>query len=130
MMRILHAVFAALFFLGAAVQLNDPDPLRWMLIYLAAAAACTLAALGRRSWQLAAAVAVAALIWAGMLAPQVLGAVAPGELVAEWEMKDARVEIGREMYGLFIIAAWMGLIVVLAWRRRAASSTAIGSKPA
>jgi hypothetical protein len=35
-------------------------------------------------------------------------------------MKDARVEIGREMYGLLIIAGWMIVIVVaeLRWRAR------------
>ena len=33
-------------------------------------------------------------------------------------MKDARVEVGREMYGLLIIAAWMGVIVVTERRRR------------
>ena len=119
MPRILNWLFGALFLLGAIVQYNDPDPLRWMLIYLGAATSCVLAALGRVHWTFPAAVALVALLWAATLAPQVLGSVEPGELVGAWEMKDARVEVGREMYGLLIIAAWMSLIVVVELRRRA-----------
>jgi hypothetical protein len=37
-LRLASGLFAALFLLGAIVQINDPDPLRWMLLYLAAAA--------------------------------------------------------------------------------------------
>jgi hypothetical protein len=117
-MRLAHGLFAALFLLGAAVQYNDPDPLRWMAIYLGAAVSCVLAALGRTRWPLPAVVGLIALVWAAVLASDVLGAVRPGELVGAWEMKDARVELGREMYGLFIIAAWMGVIVVTELRRR------------
>ena len=70
-----------------------------------------LPAVGRR-WS--------ALVWAATLAPAGLWRrFAPGELVGAWEMKDARVEVGREMYGLLIIAAWMGVIVVIERRRRA-----------
>jgi hypothetical protein len=120
MPRILHGIFAALFLFGAVVQYNDPDPLRWMLIYLAAAAACVLAAMRRVPTVLPALVALIALAWAAVLAPGVSGSVEPSELVGAWEMKDARVEIGREMYGLLIIAGWMIVIVVaeLRWRAR------------
>jgi len=121
MMRLAHAVMALLFFFGAAVQWNDPDPARWMAIYLGAAIACLLTALGRGHWALAALVGAVALAWAATLAPAVLGKVEPTELVDAWEMKDARVEVGREMYGLLIIAAWMGLTVVTERRRRARS---------
>jgi hypothetical protein len=117
-MRIAHGLFAALFLLGAAVQYNDPDPLRWMAIYLAAAASCALAAVGKLRWPAPAAVGVVALVWAAVLAPQVVGTVRPDELVGAWEMKDARVEVGREMYGLLIIAIWMGSIVAGERRRR------------
>jgi hypothetical protein len=67
-----------------------------------------------------------ALAWAAALAPGVLGEVRMGELVGAWEMKDDRVERGREMFGLLLVFAWMA---VLAWtgrrlrRPRAASAT-------
>jgi len=108
---------ALLFVFAAAVQYNDPDPLRWMAIYLAAAAACVLALLGRLRWFVPAAVGLVALAWAATLAPHVLGHVRMGEMVEAWEMKDVRVEEGREMYGLLIVAAWMAVLTVAGWRR-------------
>src|SRR5688572_11586761 len=38
--RIVCAVMAVLFSFSAAVQYNDPDPIRWAAIYLAAMAVC------------------------------------------------------------------------------------------
>jgi len=109
-------VIAALFVFAALVQYNDPDPLRWMAIYLAAAAACVLALLRRLPRWLPTVVGLAALAWAATLAPQVLGRVGMGEMVEAWEMKDARVEEGREMYGLLVVAGWMA-VLALAGRR-------------
>ena len=129
-MRIASGLLGALFLLGAAVQYNDPDPLRWAAIYFAAAAACMLAAFGRGHWALPAAVGVVAAAWAATLAPSVLGKVVPSELVGAWEMKDARVEVGREMYGLLIIAAWMAVLAFTHLRRRTGRSTANGPRRA
>jgi len=109
---------AALFVFAAAVQYNDPDPLRWMAIYLAAAAACVLAVLRRLPRWLPAMVGLAALVWAATLSPHVLGRVGMGEMVQAWEMKDVRVEEGREMYGLLIVVGWMAVLALVGWRRR------------
>ena len=110
----LNALFAVLFLFGAAVQYNDPDPARWIAIYLAAAIVSALAALGRASRVTALVVGGVALAWALTLVPRVWGRVRAPELVADWEMKDERVEEGREMYGLLIIVAAMGLASVRA----------------
>jgi len=56
-----------------------------------------------------------ALIWGLTLAPRAFPNVRLGELVEQWEMKDVRVEEGREMYGLFIIFAVMTVISVIRW---------------
>lgn len=117
--RAANVVMAVLFAFGAAVQYNDPDPLRWMAVYLAAAAACVLAALGRLPRLVPVVVGLIALAWAAMLAPHVLGRVGMGEMVEAWEMKDARVEEGRETYGLLIIAGWMAVLALAGRRRRA-----------
>ena len=105
---------------SVVVQINDPDPLAWMAIYGAAAVACGLE-LGRRTptW-LPALVTVAALAWAATLAPRVLGKVPFGAMFEAFEMKDAGVEESRELYGLLLIAVWMGAVSLAAWRRRAA----------
>jgi len=116
-LRMANVLMALLFALGAAVQYNDPDPLRWMAIYLAAAAVCVLAALDRAPWQLPAALGGAALAWAATLVSRVVGTVAIGDLFAAWEMESAGVEEGREMYGLLIIAAWMAVLAIVVHRR-------------
>ena len=40
-------MMAVLFLIAAALQYNDPDPLRWMAIYGLAVLACLLALAGR-----------------------------------------------------------------------------------
>ena len=116
--RIANVVLALVFAVGALVQLNDPDPLAWVAMYLAAALACGLAAAGRLAWRIPALVGAVALVWSLALAPVVLGQVGAGELVETWQMKDVRVERGREMYGLLLILAWMAVLTVVAIRRR------------
>jgi hypothetical protein len=114
-----NGAMALLFTFAAAVQYNDPDPLRWMAIYLAAAAACVLAILHRLPRWVPIAVGLAALVWVATLVPHVLGRVGWSEMFDAWEMKDARVEEGRETYGLLIVVVWM-TVLALAGRRRAA----------
>lgn len=121
-LRAANGVMAALFAFAAAVQYNDPDPLRWIALYLAAAAACVLAVLRRMPRWLPLGVGLAALVWAAMLSPHVLGRVGMGEMVQAWEMKDVRVEEGREMYGLLIVAGWMAVLALTEWRRHRGSA--------
>lgn len=117
-MKILNYVMIAAFLFSVIVQYNDPDPFWWMLIYGLAGAACVLALRRRGGWMFPAAVGGAALAWALTLAPSVLGRVRFGELFEAFEMKDARVEVGREFGGLMIVAVWMAMLVI-DWRRKA-----------
>ena len=119
MFRLLDGAMAALFFFGAAVQYNDPDPLVWMTIYVAAAAACVLAAMRRLRWWFPAVIGAIALIWAATFMPAVLPNVRIAQLFAAWEMADTRIEEGREMYGLLIIFVYMTVLAVTHRRRRA-----------
>ena len=41
-MKLVAFGWAALFFACAAVQWNDPDPMRWVVIYTGAATACVM----------------------------------------------------------------------------------------
>jgi hypothetical protein len=118
LMRILYALFAALFLFGAAVQYNDPDPLRWVLIYLAAAIVAILAAMGRAPRVGAAIVGAFASLWAASLSPAVVGRVPFLRMFESWEMKDVRVEESREMYGLLLIATAMAIVAVAGSRGR------------
>jgi len=114
-------LMAAVFVYAAALQYNDPDPLRWAAIYLAAAAACVLCIASRLSWQVAGVIALIALVWAGALAARLVGHVSLLQMFDTWKMTNAAVEEAREMFGLLIIAAWMGVLLVGTLRRRAAA---------
>jgi transmembrane protein TMEM220 len=108
MLRVLTVLMGVYFLSAAALQYNDPDPVQWMAIYLAAALA-----LARRLWRwYAVGVAVVAAVWAATLAPGVIGHVALRDLFGERGMLTPRVEEAREMLGLLIVVMWMG---VLAW---------------
>ena len=119
MFRLLNGAMALLFLFGAAVQYNDPDPLQWVAIYVAAAIACVLAMFNRLRWWIAAVVGTLALIWAITFVPVTFPNVRIAELFGAWEMANARVEEGREMYGLLIIAVYMAVLAVATRRRRA-----------
>ena len=121
MRRLFTGFFALLFLFGAVVQYNDPDPLRWIAIYLAASVACAFAAIGRLPWLFPAAVAATSLVWALTLAPHALASVRILEMFSAWEMANERIEEGREMYGLLIICAAMSVLAVTSWRKRGAS---------
>lgn len=112
---------------SVVVQLNDPDPWRWVVMYGVAGVACLLAFRSTSGPVLPAVVALVALAWAVWLAPAVLGNVGFGELFEAFEMKDARVEVGREFGGLLIIVAWMAILAVSARRRRREAARASSS---
>lgn len=116
-MKLANLVMLVAFVFGVIVQYNDPDPARWMTIYGAAAVACGLFAAGRKQWIVPAVVLAIAGIWAMTLAPAALGKVGFGELFEAFEMKDERVEIGREFGGLMIITVWMLVLALVSFRR-------------
>jgi hypothetical protein len=112
-----NVVVLLAFVFSVLVQLNDPDSLIWIAIYGVAAAACGLELSGRGSVGLAGATAVFALAWAMQLADGVLGEVPFGAMFGDWEMQDPGIEEAREMYGLVIVAVWMVVLAVAAYRR-------------
>jgi len=119
--RALHRINIAVgvtFAVFAALQLNDPDPLIWILFYGAAAAACFAWGSVPPYWLWPAAVGLAALIWTGLLAPRVFPDLVLVDLVRPMDEKTPAIEEGREMLGLLIVAGWMVTLLVLSRRRR------------
>ena len=114
---IANAIFLLAFAASVIVQVNDPDPLPWMGIYGAAAIVCGLELRRRTRPWLPAFVSAVALAWAATLAPRVIGKVPFGSMFEAFEMQDLGIEESREMYGLLLIALWMGAVSVAAWRR-------------
>jgi hypothetical protein len=115
-------------FLGfAAVQWNDPDPLRWMGLYLVAAASCALHLAGVLPWMLAAAVGLVALVWAIAWMPGLVARPSLVQLFASYQMMSPAVEEVRELLGLLIVAGWMATLVAVRRRHAAGTGSAVGT---
>lgn len=124
LMRVSCISAALLFLCCVAVQFNDPDPLRWMAIY-GAAAVLSLAAVRRGGipWIPAAVVGGIALAWMLSILPRVIGRVSLAELFGRFEMKTSAIEEARECVGLALVTAWMAVLVAVSLRARRGSAT-------
>ena len=101
---------ALLFVLAASVQLNDPDPLVWISLYLSAAVFSVAHAFQKLPSYWAAAFALAASLWALTLVPTFWGLVSLTDVFGYVGMKTEEVEVAREFGGLMIVAVWMGVL--------------------
>ena len=99
---------AVLFAISVGLQVNDPDPIRWMALYGGAGLAVGL--LPARRWVSLACFAVGlfAAGWGAYLAQQVFGVIHVSDLWLKMSEKGGAVEVGREAGGLAIVA--VGLI--------------------
>ena len=115
--RIAHATMAALFAFAAILQVNDPDPLRWVLLYAGACGASLPPALGR--WPPVVATASLALLAFGWAAAILAGGPAPSDYLRmfdAWEMRSEPIEEAREAAGLLVVGAWMAYLTAGAAR--------------
>ncbi len=119
--RWINLVFALMFLASGALQYNDPDPLRWVLIYGGAAAACLISSPPALKHGLPLLVGSVSLLWALFLLPRMLPDFRFGDLFLAMKAETPAIEWGREALGLLIIAAWM---IVLLMRRRDRQSPA------
>ena len=103
-LKVANAVMMVVFAAFAIFQYNDPDSIAWILTYAIASICCLLFLVGRLSPTFGAAVAIATLLWALFLGYFVL---TEG---AAFTMADQEGERTREMFGLLIVAAWVGFI--------------------
>ena len=105
--------FGVLFLFAAVVQYNDPDPLRWIAIYLTAAIVSFWSARGNVPQYLALSLLAVAAVWAASLVPAVMRQL-PSlfDLAGSFQMMAPGVEETREFGGLSITAAWMGSVAV------------------
>jgi hypothetical protein len=98
------ATMTILFTFWASYQINDPDSFLWMLVYGAAAALSLLYVVNRLRTIIPLILGGVCLLWAGYLSTQIT-----------YEPPLVAIEEWREMMGLLIVFAWMGL---LTWRSR------------
>ena len=115
--RAVSAVLALLFLFSAAVQYNDPDPVRWAAIYLAAMAVCIGHALRPMTALPGAIVAGVALIWAAIWTPDALKTLPSFGDATKFQMMAPGVEEVRELLGLLIVVIATGLLALRARQR-------------
>jgi hypothetical protein len=105
-----NALFALLFLVGAGLQYNDPDPMRWIAIYVASAASCLVWGRHTYAWLAPALVALAASAWALEIALD-MPAWVPAAMFEPMKSHGGAVELNREFFGLAIIVAYMLLLI-------------------
>lgn len=110
LLKIVAALLAVLFGLAAALQYNDPDPLRWVAIYAAAAAACLLSLREAAPRWLRWGIGLVALGWAATLLPSVLRGSQFAGLFSSVRMMSPEVEEARELGGLLLTALSMAIL--------------------
>jgi hypothetical protein len=103
--RVLAALMALFFVYATAVQYNDPDPVRWMAVYVAALACCVSFAIGRFSRLVAAITIAAAAIWAAIWRQSLVALPQYGQV--PW----VQIEEARELGGLLIVAGWTSILL-------------------
>ena len=99
--KIIGFLFSVLFLVAAALQYNDPDALLWISVWVIAALISFLFAQQKVSQTITLIMAILTLL-AGMY---VYPTTFEGLALNDGELKN--VELGREAYGLFIIAVLM-----------------------
>ena len=120
-MKVLNLLFAVVFIIFAFLQINDPDPVLWILIYGLMAVACILAAFGYYYPKVLAGILVLLLAYSFVYV----------EGVMEWFRSDEKsmlfddlakmqypyIEESREFLGLFICIAVLAMHLLSARRR-------------
>jgi hypothetical protein len=119
-MKLLDYIFVALLATTAYLQLNDPDPIYWVLVYGLGAVVALLNALGNRSPLLAAltiGMVISGMIYAAPGMAEFLQAGDYGSITGSMDGPARYVEPAREFIGLLLELL---LLAYYAWRWRSA----------
>jgi hypothetical protein len=127
-LRIVSFVLAAIAFLFAGFQYNDPDPWIWIGLYGAAGISLSLAAIGMPVRGLAWATALASLVFAGIAVPGVWQYLTnhDGQTLANAMSKEhPYIEQTREFGGAIIVLI---MALVAGWTAKPKLQTKNGEK--
>lgn len=106
---------AVLLFVCVALQYNDPDPIRWMVVYGAGAVVSVVLPIKKPAAALALVVGVLTLVWSAVLIHEIWDQVELSDLANKMSEKGGAVEVEREAGGLLIEGVW--LVLAAAYRR-------------
>ncbi len=106
------------FLLAAALQINSPNSLQWITMYLLASIACFLAFRGTLTWPVPASVGLVALVWAATLYPFLSGRRNSLNTLHAFQLTNPELEKVREVVGLVPVLSWMAYLAVRILRKR------------
>lgn len=121
MKRYLHLLFALAFAAFAYLNLNDPDPVKWVMGYGATSLLFACAFFGRADRRIIGWYAVAVFAWMCTMLPGMIDWARMGfpSITGSMEAHEPHIEVVREFLGLLIaVVSLLGL-----WR-----STPTGSR--
>lgn len=131
-MKIFSYTMGGIFVVFALLQLNDPDPLLWVSLYLAAALVCVQSARGKQMMVAHGALLLFCLVYAVWLFAAKDGVYAwfydhqAENLVQSMKATKPWIEQTREFGGLLIIVLTSGLQLILAQKSRNTSGSGPG----
>lgn len=109
-MKLTNWILGILFILFAIVQLNDPDPLKWIILYGGVAVISILGAFGRYNrWFIWSGLSVC-LIWLLTLVPDLMDWINMGmpSITEEMKAEEQHVELTREFFGVLVSGFALG----------------------
>jgi len=109
-MKRLNRLMMAIFLGCLLLQLNDPDPVTWVVLYSVPLVGCLV--WERFVWGriFSGIAAVIAIVFAVMLVVSAPPASSEGWVFGQWEMMGEHAEVLREVGGLVLIAGWMTVL--------------------
>lgn len=110
-MKITNGILAILFLIFALLQLNDPDPWLWVVIYGAVAVACGATALGRCAPKVILGGILLTILGIGWYLPDFINWLENGmnSITTSMKADTPHVELVRECLGLVLV------LVTLIW---------------
>ena len=116
----LHKITAALFFLFAAFQYNDPDFFIWVPVYLVVGIVAWMWSIGKRSKKVNLILLILYII--GMISyyPDVISWIREGtpSITGSMQAESPFIEFIREFFGLMICVLAMGYYTYLAYQKQ------------
>lgn len=114
MKKLVYILLALIFGVFAYLNLNDPDPIQWVLAYGCTAVLFAFAAAGRGDRRISGALAVALAIWMLTMSGGMIDWFQAGmpTIVDEMKATNPHIEVVREFLGLLIAV----LAVVWLWK--------------
>ena len=103
-MKIFNLLLTALFLVSALLQLNDPDPVLWTILYLAIALICGFAAFGKYNRWVILVVMAVCVYQLSTLMPAFIQWIRDGmpSITQEMKASSPHVELVREFLGVGI----------------------------